>query len=142
MTTEASRQVVTQFLDRFNAGDFDAAFALMADDATWWLPTDVPGGMTMSKRAMHASMGTLGDAFRESPKMVRGRVTAEDDRVSVEQHSRGGVTRGGASYANDYHMLFQLRDGLIVEVREYMNPVLAAAFMAELQGGAAGGSPA
>jgi ketosteroid isomerase-like protein len=35
-------------------------------------------------------------------------------------------------------MLFQLRDGLIYEVREYMNPLMAAPLMGELA--AMGGS--
>ena len=59
-------------------------------------------------------------------------MTAEEDRVCVEQTARGGITRGGLSYANDYHLLFRLRDGLIVEVREYMNPLMIAGVTAEM----------
>ena len=59
-------------------------------------------------------------------------MTAEEDRVCVEQTARGGMTRGGVAYANDYHMLFRLRDGLIVEVCEYMNPLMIAGVSAEM----------
>jgi len=68
-----------------------------------------------------------------APAMTPRPITAEADRVCVEQS-----TRGGNSYGDDYHMLFQLRDGLIYEVREYMNPLMAAPLMGELA--AMGGS--
>jgi ketosteroid isomerase-like protein len=81
---------------------------------------------------MRGMVAKFVNIFAQAPAMTPGRITAEGDRVCVEQSSRGGKTHGGNSYGNDYHMLFKLRDGLICEVREYMNPLMAAPLMAEL----------
>jgi ketosteroid isomerase-like protein len=47
-------------------------------------------------------------------------ITAEGDRVAVEVEA-DGTTASGKNYHNSYHFLFQLRDGEIVAVREYMD---------------------
>jgi ketosteroid isomerase-like protein len=133
MSSQSNKALAIQFFDKIDAGNFDAAFALMSDDATWWFPTDTPGGLKLSKEAMRGAIAGFEKAFKTAPQMERGRITAEDDRVCIEQQSRGGVTHGGATYANDYHILMVVRDGEISEVREYMNPMLGQALMAEMQ---------
>jgi ketosteroid isomerase-like protein len=132
MAVDDNKQTVKRFYEHLDGQEFDLAFALMIPDATWWIPSDKPGGTILSKEAMRAGIGTFYSLFMQMPSMEYGRMTAEGDRVCLEQTSRGGRTRGGASYGNDYHMLFQFRDGLIAEVREYMNPLLGVALMAEL----------
>lgn len=133
MSLEHNKAVVVDFFDKIDRGDIDDAFAMMTDDATWWFPSDAPGGITMAKAQIYAAVQAFSKVFKTSPKLERGRITAEGDRVCLEQVSRGGETHGGATYANDYHLLITLRDGKVCEVREYMNPMLGAALMAEMQ---------
>jgi ketosteroid isomerase-like protein len=118
-----------QYLEK---SDFDGAFALLTEDVQWWIPGDQLGGTVLTKAVMRGMVAKFIDVFTQAPAMTLGRITAEGDRVCVEQSSRGGKTHGGNDYGNDYHMLFELRDGLICEVREYMNPLMAAPLMAEL----------
>ena len=47
-------------------------------------------------------------------------VYAEGDRVVVEE-TMSATLAGGSSYVNDYCFVFELRDGLIHRVREYMD---------------------
>ncbi|MDF8334604.1 nuclear transport factor 2 family protein [Novosphingobium cyanobacteriorum] len=136
MSVDENKAVVCEFLDRMASGEIDQAFAMMTNDAGWWLPSDAAGGVTMSKTQMYDAVQAFGAVFKTPPHLTRGRITAEDDRVCIEQVSRGGETHGGAIYANDYHLLVIVRDGKIHEVREYMNPLLGAALMAEMQAGA------
>lgn len=133
MSVEANKQTVRAFFRHLESGALDDAFALLTPDATWWIPTDQPGGVALPKDVMRGGVADFYGVFAHQPEMTQLRMTAEDDRVCLEQISRNGRTHGGVSYGNDYHMLFQLRDGLICEVREYMNPVLAAGLMAEMQ---------
>lgn len=132
MPTEANKQTAKEFFEAMSTGDVGKVFAFLSPDATWWIPTDQPGGMTVDVAAIHGLVGGFFSVFDEAPAMELGRMTAEDDRVCFEQTARGGRTRGGAGYGNDYHMLLRFRDGLICEVREYMNPLLSAAIAAEI----------
>lgn len=136
MSAESNKQIVSRFFDFVDANDFDSAFAMMADDATWWFPTAEVGGMTVSKQVMRGMVSGFDGVFRDLPRMVRDRMFAEGDLVCLQQHSRGGVTHGGATYENDYLMLVALRDGMITEIREYMNPMMAAGVTAEIEAAA------
>ena len=42
------------------------------------------------------------------------------DRVAVEAESSGEHVSGN-TYTNQYHFLFQFRDGLVVQLKEYMD---------------------
>lgn len=132
MSIEENKRVVKKFLALLADPASDEAFKLLTADATWWLPTDQPGGMTLPAAQMRGMIPGFFAIFAQLPVMEQARMTAEEDRVCVEQTARGGITRGGLSYANDYHLLFRLRDGLIVEVREYMNPLMIAGVTAEM----------
>ena len=81
---------------------------------------------------MRGSIASFFNIFTKHPRFEFGRMTAEGDRVCFEQTSRDGLTHGGVGYANDYHMLVEFRNGLISEVREYMNPLLSAPVMSEI----------
>jgi ketosteroid isomerase-like protein len=133
MRIEENKATIRKFLQCLDKSEFDAAFTLLTEDVQWWIPSDQPGGTVLSKAVMRGLVAKFIGIFTQAPAMSPGRITAEGDRVCLEQSSRGGVTHGGNSYGNDYHLLFELRDGLICEVREYMNPLMAAPLMAELE---------
>jgi ketosteroid isomerase-like protein len=46
--------------------------------------------------------------------------TAEANRVAVETECLG-TWRNGVTYHNRYHFLFEIRDGLVSKIREYMD---------------------
>lgn len=132
MSVETNKQTVRDFFTAMGEGRFDDALAKMAPDAIWWVPTDQPGGMTIPVDVMRGSIASFFNIFTKHPRFEFGRMTAEGDRVCFEQTSRDGLTHGGVGYANDYHMLVEFRNGLISEVREYMNPLLSAPVMSEI----------
>ena len=47
-------------------------------------------------------------------------LTAEADRVAIEAES-DGMHVSGQRYQNQYHFLMRIRDGRIVELKEYMD---------------------
>lgn len=134
MPTENNKLVVMQFQQALAAGQAGAALALMAPEATWWIPGAEPGGVTMTKEAMAPVLHSFLGVFRQMPGFEVLSITAEGDRVVLQQSARGGMTHGGAAYGNDYLILFELRDGMIMRIREYLNPILSGPIAAELQG--------
>ncbi len=118
MTPAANRTVVTRFYELMNARRFPEMWELFADDATW------AGGGNPPK-AVHPISRMQEIIVDPMPVFVTGGIdftlhsmTAEDDRVAAEVSSHAELTTGKV-YANQYHMLFRLRDGRIVEVKEY-----------------------
>ena len=140
MSVEHNKQVVRRFFTHMAAGDVEKAFELLAPDATWWFPSDKPEGMTMTKDEMAGTTTFFLGIFKQPPEFTLVSLTAEDDRVSMEQTGRNGLTYGGNTYNNNYHMFFRLEDGLICEIKEYMNPLAAVPLMGEMQAKQAAGA--
>lgn len=133
MSTEENKEIVKKFFSLSCQLKVSETMDMLADDAKWWIPTDRPGGMTVSKEQMRGMISAFASILDKPPEFEFGRITAEDDRVCVEMTSRGGLTKGGAPYSNDYHMFVRVKDGKIVEVKEYLNPIMAGPMAPELQ---------
>ena len=123
MSTEANRQIATEFFRRYDAHDIEGVLALLADDATYWL-AGKPGSNrtagTRTKDEMAAIFRLMDEHLKAPLRMkVKGAV-AEGDRVAVEAESYGEL-RNGRVYAQEYHVLMTIRDGRIAAVREYMD---------------------
>jgi uncharacterized protein len=67
--------------------------------------------------------GYLRTVTVDAGKTVALRFIADDDHVAVE--ARGDMrSKAGVKYDNEYCLIFRLRDGKIVEMREYCDSVL------------------
>jgi ketosteroid isomerase-like protein len=120
---EDNKAICRKFHVNIMEGKFDDAAALLADDVVWW----VQGNMVVSgfHRGRHA-VTQLFEPLKALPHGISfefGAVTAEADRVSVEMvaHAKLGE---GREYNNTYHFLFRVRDGLIVQGKEYLDTKL------------------
>ena len=133
MSVEKNKALVRAFLARAADGEVDAQMAMVADGGTWWIPTDKPGGLVLSKEEMRSLAGAFYAIMERKPTIEIQAMTAEDDRVCVQMTTRGAMTKGGAAYANDYLMALRIEKGQIAEVREYLNPLLAGAIGQEIE---------
>ena len=124
MGIEQNKAVVAQFWQHFSDSDFDAALALLSDDATWWIAgtTDISG--TYSKAEFEALARGIGENTENGIEVKPLRVTAEDDRVAVEAESYGKLTNGKV-YNNFYHLQHVVHDGKLTEIKEYLDTQLA-----------------
>ncbi len=120
MDIEENKRVVLEFLDLQYAHRIAEAFELVADDATWWMPGNLPFSGTYTKVQIQAVFEGVLDRFVAAPDMQVLNVTAEDDRVAVEVEGRGKM-RSGLDYFNTYHMLFRVRDGKIASCRNHQD---------------------
>jgi uncharacterized protein len=104
-TLESHKALVADFLRTFSRGDVAGVVERMRPDATWWVSGTMVG-LSVYKQG----------ALAITPLAM----TAEGARVAVEAESFAELTNGRV-YRNRYHFLFELADGKIASVREYMD---------------------
>ena len=122
--SEQNKQVVLNFINAMGKGDADAAAPCLAPDAF----TLAKGfGKFAGVRQHDLILATI-SAFRklvpEGMQPVIQSVTAEGDRVVVEFEGNATLSNG-ASYCNQYCMVFTLQGGRIKQVNEYFCTILA-----------------
>lgn len=115
MSIEENKALARRYMQAVVDGDIDTVEALQHPDATWW----ILGFGTLSRKDFTDSVRGLINAEKRNITITS--LTAEEDRVAVQ--AEGEITfPGGKVYRNSYHNLLVIRDGLIVEGREYMDP--------------------
>jgi len=120
---EASKAVVRRYMQAVVDGDIDTIEALQHPDVKWW----VLGFGDMDRATFTASVKGGLIAAKERRVEITG-LTGEGDRIAVEAWSE--MVFPDRIYRNQYHNLLVIRDGLIVEGREYMDTRAAAAAFA------------
>ena len=127
MSAEANKNVVLNFFEHVSAGNVDAALALMADTATWWVagkPENFALAGTKTKAQFAELLQGIGAAMPKGLRVTPKGLTAEGDRVAAEAESYGEMSTGKI-YNNLYHFLFEVRDSKIQVVREYLDTMHA-----------------
>ena len=120
---EATRGVAVTFLEHCFAGRMDAAIGLLADDASWWVigdPAKIRVSGVKDRVRVERMLANLRKVFPDGMEGIIDGVTAEGERVAVEACSTARAANG-LIYRNQYHFLLQVRDGRVVQVREYMD---------------------
>jgi len=120
-----NKQIVLDFYEAGARGDMDACFALLTDDVTWTnIGSTKFSGTYIGKQAIAEDL--LGPLFSQLKAGISSqieRLTAEGDIV-VAQTSGTAETMDGTPYNNTYCQVIRIRDGLIADVKEYMDTAL------------------
>jgi ketosteroid isomerase-like protein len=121
---ERNKALVAEYMELISSGDVEAAMALFDDDASWWVAGSLPG---ISGTYPIREYGEMAGGFAKECEGNRiplvpkeNGFTAEGDKVAVEARTHVGVSNG-RTYDNEYHFVFEIRDGKILEVREYLD---------------------
>ena len=128
--TERNRQLLTEAFAALETGDPGKFLPLFAPDISW----TVMGTSAWSKKASGLAeverelMGPLFARFTGPYRNIPELVLADGDRVVVLARGEAPTVHG-TTYANNYCFIFRLRDGQIVDVREYMDTKLADAVL-------------
>jgi ketosteroid isomerase-like protein len=125
MSAETNKQHVLDFIQAIAEGRKRDAMTAFREDAVWHAPPSLGGGRPIEGRqaifdtyfAVDEELFETGT--REYDFEILGAI-AEGDRVAVEMRHRG-VTAKGKPFETDHHVAYDLCDGLIVEVREYLD---------------------
>lgn len=113
-----NRATVEEFYALMNARRFDEMWLLFAEDAVWSSGGTPPKRSSPIERMREIIVDPMPIFVTGGIDFTLHATTAEGDRVAAEVSSHAELTTGKV-YANQYHMLFGFRDGLIREVKEY-----------------------
>ncbi len=127
-TQEArNKQLVLDFWRYFSQGDTSGITELMTDDATFTV-IGRPGGFEgIGEKSRQDLVDTMGWIKKVMPNglvySIKGMI-AEGNKVAAEGESYG-VTTNGKAYRGIYHFLFEIENGKIKTVREYLETMHA-----------------
>jgi ketosteroid isomerase-like protein len=124
--SDRNRALIDRYFEMMRSGDPDIG-SLLAEDIRWVAPQSSPvGQLHEGKAAVLALMGSGVGLYDASVPMQIDRMAlaATEDSVFVEM-TITGQSRQGAPYRNHYVMVFQVREGRITEVHEYLDTLYA-----------------
>jgi ketosteroid isomerase-like protein len=123
MGVAENKKVVLGFTEALSSADLEAVQAAFADDATWWFPGSLPwSGTHKGKKAILQDLFGQAFPFIEPGTLsiqVRNAI-GEGDFVAAEWVVRCKNTKG-RDYENYYHAMFEVKEGKIQTVREYVD---------------------
>ena len=119
-TTEANKAFVTDFFAAMNAGDADAIANSYADDGCVQTMGNTLISGVFNKEQITRSAGAIFDVFPQGLSFTIVGMVAEGDKGAVEATSEGEHI-SGQIYSNEYHFLFEFRDGKLLRLKEYMD---------------------
>jgi ketosteroid isomerase-like protein len=122
MTPEQNKDLVTRTWTAFGKGDIKAAFANMSDNVSWLIPGNTPGvsGLKRGKDEILKFMSGVSTIFPEGLNSEIRKTYCDGDTVIIELTNRGKVSNG-KQYENEYCFVFELEDGKIRRIREYVD---------------------
>jgi len=123
MEVAENKKVVLGFVEALSSGNIEAAKAALADDVTWWIPGSLPvSGTHRGKKVIFEDfLGQAQTLFQPNSVSIQVRnAIAEGDLVAVEWVARGKSAKG-KTYENYYHLMFEVKNGQIQAIREYVD---------------------
>jgi uncharacterized protein len=119
-----SETVVRKFFELLNAEDLEGVRALLSEDAAW-IPQarDMPGAGEY--RGRHVIVDTFlkpirGMFAKGSPRNRILSMASNGELVLAETHGTGHLS-DGRPYDNRYAWAFEIRDGKVAVIREYLD---------------------
>lgn len=114
------KELVSKFFEYFSNGDIDDAFALVSDDASWWVPGDLPFSGSKTKAEYLQIVAGIQSGFPDGLALAVTSMIAEGNKVAAEVSSNGNHVNG-RKYTNKYHFLITVDGGQFSEIKEYMD---------------------
>lgn len=139
MSPDDSAAIARRFLEAAGRGDIDTIVALLSEDATWWVPrpfgeriASAAGGRFPAEGPVRGRTAILTEFVGPvqallvpgSQRLRIDEVIGDGAKVVVLMHVDADIVAGG-TYTNDFSVFFEVRDGRIVAVREYLDTLYA-----------------
>ncbi len=127
--------LVLEYLEDIKAGRHEAAYAAFAEDATWTTPPSLPWpGKFYGRRDIFdgyfaVDKGLFTTGMEEYNLETRLVVTSGNHVVIEMTHYSVGLN--GNKYETDHCLVFDVKDGLIQAVREYIDSLYLKESMIE-----------
>ena len=119
-----NERVVLNFFATLSTGDLEAVRVLLHENATWKpMVNDIPGAGTHvgRKGIVDEFLMPVRGMFKPGdPKIVVNTIASNGPLVITETLGLGTVS-DGRPYENRYCWAFEIKDGLVLAIREYMD---------------------
>jgi ketosteroid isomerase-like protein len=122
--TDQNKKITKEFFEALSNGS-DEYLDFYTDESIIWTAGNNAIGGTRTKEEVVSFAQNILAAFPTGIKFYITGITAEEDRVAVEIDGEA-VHASGETYNNQYHFLLIIKDGKILELKEYMDTQLAA----------------
>jgi len=122
--TKENKEIAIKFFEALSSGSATYLDFYNEDSIIWTAGDNDIGGTRNKKEIVDFAEGILA-AFPTGIIFNITGITAENERVAVEV-SGEAVHASGKPYNNKYHFLLTIKDGKILELKEYMDTQLAA----------------
>jgi hypothetical protein len=128
MMTSTNRDIVTGLWRAFAARDADRIRSYLAEEAVWSAPADnatakflgVPSGMSGREQIVRFIVDQFPRMYAQDVKVDYQGMYADGDIVVVEM-TLSATLANGRPYSNKYCFIHELKDGKVVELREFMD---------------------
>ena len=122
--TEKNKTITKEFFEALSNGS-NKYLDFYTDESIIWTAGNNAIGGTRTKKEVEGFAQNILSAFPTGITFNIKNMTAEDERVAVEIDGEA-MHASGATYNNQYHFLLRIKDGKILELKEYMDTQLAA----------------
>jgi len=133
-----NRMLIERLFASAAAGDRKPFADHLADDVVMRVTGQYSWSQTFrgKETLLRDLYGYLGTLLADGRKTIPHRFIAEGDHVVME--AVGDMrTKAGVPYNNEYCLIYRLKDGKIVEIREYCDSTLTEAVLGPYRGPAA-----
>ena len=124
LVTDQNKTITKEFFEALSNGS-DKYLDFYTDESIIWTAGNNAIGGTRTKEEVVGFAQNILSAFPTGITFNIKGMTAEDERVAVEINGEA-MHASGATYNNQYHFLLIIKDGKILELKEYMDTQLAA----------------
>ena len=119
-TTMQAVELARKYIETLGAGRLDECINLFRDDAVLVFPKTISTPHRLGKEEFRAMMSRAPTAFEVWPRYQLLEQTSEGDRSCIEFRGVGKL-KNGSEFDTFYCIVFVAKDGLIAEMREYID---------------------
>ena len=119
-----NKKIAINFFKALSSGSETYLDFYNDDSIIWTAGNNAIGGTRTKKEIIDFAQGILA-AFPTGITFNITGITAENERVAVEVKGEA-IHASGKPYNNEYHFLLRIKNGRIIELKEYMDTQLAA----------------
>jgi hypothetical protein len=114
--------IANKFAETFSTGNVEAIVKLLAPDAVYWVSGKIEGmSGSYSPEEFGKLIGGAVTLYKTGALQITPTATtAQGNRVAVEAEGYAELNDGRV-YNPTYHFLFEINDGQITSVREYLD---------------------
>ena len=120
MSIEENKQIARNLFDNLSSLKMEAVLDAAAEDVRWFVLGGTYFGETLNKEQLRKSLRSVAIGVPGGLNLKISRIIAEGDNVVVEAEGNA-PTAGGKIYHNKYVWVLTIRNGKVVEGREFMD---------------------